>query len=177
MMDALDGELAEAQYTQLQSHLRGCPSCQREWQALTAIDQLLREAPMLAPAVGFTQRTLARLPSRRYRAWLLGAIYAVLLCSGALPLLVGVWATRRYGAIIGEPGVLRSLLESLTHTLGVMGTVAAALLKGMGQFVLENPTILGWLFVMVGAVVLWGGVYGQLLNVPQFSLARSSNGQ
>ncbi len=175
MMDALDGELAEGQHAQLESHLRTCLPCRQEWRALITIDQLFREAPILAPAANFAQRTLARLPNRRYRVWLIGAIYVVLLFSGALPLLVGTLVAQRYGAIVNEPGVLRSLLQSLAHTLEIVGTVASALLTAMGQFVLENPAMLGWLFVMVGAVALWGGVYQQLLGAPQLGLNRSTN--
>lgn len=177
MMDALDGELAGEQHAHLESHLRACPPCRQEWQALVTIDQLFREAPMLAPAADFTQRALARLPNGRYRVWLIGAIYGVLLLSGALPLLLGTLVVQRYGAFVNEPGVLRSLLQSLAHTLEVVGTVASALLTAMGQFVLDNPSILGWFFVMVGVVALWGGVYQQLLGAPQLSLVRSSNQQ
>jgi hypothetical protein len=173
MMDALDDELSAEQQQLLHAHLRGCPPCQREWHALAVIDRLFREAPMLAPAADFTQRTLARLPSRRYRIWLIGAIYGVLLLSGALPLLVGTWAVRQYQVLVEEPGVLRSLVQSLAHTLDVIGTLALALVGAAGQFVLENPTVLGWLFVLIGIVTLWGGVYRQLLGAPQFSPARA----
>ena len=173
MMDALDGELAAEQHQLLESHLRACPPCAYEWQALTAIDSLFRQAPILAPAADFAQRTLARLPNRRYRVWLISAIYVVLLFSGALPVLFGTWVMQRYGAVINEPGVLRSLLQSLGHTVDVIGTVTSALLGAAGQFLVENPTIFGWLFVMIGLVVVWSGVYRQLLDIPSFSPART----
>lgn len=174
MMDALDDEIGAEQQQLLQAHLRACPHCQREWHALSMIDRLFREAPMLAPAADFTQRTLARLPSRRYRAWLIGAIYAVLLLSGMLPFLVGAWAVGQYRVLAETPGVLSSLLQSLAHTLEVIGTLTLALLGAAGQFFLENPTILGWFFVMTGAVALWSGVYRQLAGVPQLSPAPAS---
>ncbi len=164
MMGALDNELDAAQAERLQTHLLLCPPCQREWHALTAIDRLLREAPMLMPAADFAQRTLARLPDRRYRAWLLVGMYLVLLLSGVLPLLAGVWLVTQYGVLVQEPGVLGALLRALAHTAEVVGTVVGALLTGAGRFVLENPPVLGWLFVMVGLVALWSGVYRQLLG-------------
>lgn len=175
MMEALDGELDAARQQALTTHLRACAYCQREWQALLAVDQLLRDAPILTPAAGFTQRALARLPNRRYRIWFIGAIYVVLLFSGALPLLAGAWAAQRYASLVGEPGVLRSLLQALRHTVEVIGTVAAALVTAAGQFVLENPTTLGWFFVMMGVVAVWGGVYRQLLSMPQLSPTRSTS--
>lgn len=177
MMGALDDDLDAEQAERLQTHLRVCPPCQREWHALTAIDRLLREAPMLMPAADFAQRALTRLPDRRHRAWLLASMYLVLLLSGALPVLAGTWLVTQYGVLVQEPGVLGTLLRALAHTAEVIGTVVGALLTSAGRFVLENPSILGWLFVMVGLVTLWSGVYRQVLSM-QFSPARTaSNGR
>lgn len=173
MMGALDDELDAEQTGRLQAHLLLCPPCQREWHALTAIDRLLREAPMLMPAADFAQRALARLPDRHYRAWLLAGMYLVLLLSGVLPLLAGVWLVAQYGVLVQAPGVLGALLRSLAHTAEVIGTVVGALLSSAGRFVLENPPVLGWLFVMVGLVALWSGVYRQVLGV-QFSPVRTA---
>ncbi|HEX6384541.1 MAG TPA: zf-HC2 domain-containing protein, partial [Anaerolineae bacterium] len=92
MMDALDGELSASNRIELESHLRACPPCAREWQALLAIDMLFRQTPALRPAADFAQRTLARLPNRRYRIWAIMAVYVLLLLSGMLPLFLGVWA-------------------------------------------------------------------------------------
>ena len=75
MMDALDGELAGDHKEDLEAHLRACPTCTREWQALLAIDTLFKQTPALSPAIGFTQRTLARLPNRKYRVWSISALY------------------------------------------------------------------------------------------------------
>lgn len=167
MMDALDGELSANEEFELESHLRACPPCAREWQALLAIDALFRRAPALSPAAGFTQRTLARLPSRRYRIWLISAIYFLLLLSGGLPLLVGVWAISRFGSILTEPAMVDSFLESLERTLRITGTVLRALLSGLGEFLVQQPAVLGWLMVMAGIVFLWSGIYQQLMSQPR----------
>jgi hypothetical protein len=65
MMDALDGELAEPARNDLETHLRACPECQREWNALLAIEMLFRQAPVLSPVAGFchaNHRSTARSP-------------------------------------------------------------------------------------------------------------------
>ena len=58
MMDALDGELADDGWAELEAHLRARPDLAREWRAWQAVDTLFQTAPVLMPAVDFTQRTL-----------------------------------------------------------------------------------------------------------------------
>lgn len=176
MMDALDGELAADQQLELEAHLRACPGCMREWHALLAIDTLFRQTPMLSPAADFTQRTLARLPNRRYRVWIISLIYVMLLLSGVLPLLAGIWAVSRFGPVISQPALVRSLTESVDKVLQVTGAVLGALLNGVGEFVIQQPAVVGWLLVMIGIIFLWGGVYRQLLSEPTLrSSSRSVN--
>ncbi|MCA9972440.1 MAG: zf-HC2 domain-containing protein [Anaerolineales bacterium] len=172
MMDALDGELPEESQLVLEVHLRACPECAREWRALLAIDTLFRQTPALSPAAGFTQRTLARLPDRRYRIWLIGAIYVALLVSGVLPLIVGVWAVSRYGTVVTQPAMLTGLVESLRHLAQVAGAIVGALFTGIGEFAVQQPAVIGWLLVMVGIVSLWTGVYRQLIHGPGLNLVR-----
>jgi anti-sigma factor RsiW len=169
MMAALDGELTAGQQAELETHLLYCIGCRREWQALVAIDTLFRQTPALSPAADFTQRTLARLPNRRYRVWLISLIYVLLLLSGTLPLVGIVWLIGRFGPTFGQPALLGSLLTAVDNALQVTGAVVRALVGGLGEFVMQQPTVIGWLIVMVGVVVLWSGVYRQLTGAPSFS--------
>jgi len=166
MMDALDGELREPDRDELEVHLRACPACGREWQALLAIDMLFRQTPMLMPAVNFAERTLARLPDRRARAWALGSIYVVLLASGILPLLLGLFFVARYAPILGQPAVLEGIGASLANLGRVTATVIDALLTAAGRFVVEQPAVVGWMIILAGLVLLWGGVFQRLLSQP-----------
>jgi anti-sigma factor RsiW len=167
MMDALDGELSATDHGELESHLRACLFCAREWQALLAIDALFRQTPALSPAVDFAQRTLARLPNRRYRLWIISAVYILLLLSGALPLLLVAWAVSRFGPIMSEPAAVPDLLASIERTLQVTGTVMRALLSAIGEFLIQQPAVPGWLLVMAGIVFLWSGIYQQLVSQPR----------
>jgi hypothetical protein len=167
MMDALDGELTDHNQVALEAHLRACPSCMREWQALMAVEMLLRQAPMLRPAADFAQRTLARLPDRRYRLWIIGAIYGLVLLSGLLPLLLGIWVVERLAPILSQPNLLQTVFASLGRMVGVFGTVLEAFLTGAGRFVIDQPALVGWLLVMAGLIVVWGTVYQQLVLTPE----------
>jgi len=163
MMDALDGELAEAQNVELEAHLRACPSCLQEWQALLAVHTLLQQTPALSPAVDFAQRTLARLPNRRVRIWTLTAIYVLLLLGGILPLALGIWFAFLLRPVLSEPTILSSISQSIGQALQVMGTIAGALLAGLGEMIVQQPAIVGWLLVLLGIISIWGGVSRQLI--------------
>ncbi len=166
MMDALDGELLADEQSMLESHLRACPDCMREWQAMSAIDALFRRTPMLSPAADFTQRTLARLPNRRVRLWLMGVVYLALLMAGLLPFLLVVGTAVLLASSFGEPAAIGNGLQLLVKGLQLTGVVAGALLAGASRLILEQPSIIGWMLVMVGIVFLWSGVYRQMLNSP-----------
>jgi len=163
MMDALDGELAETQTVELEAHLRACPSCLQEWQALLAVHTLLQQTPALSPAVDFAQRTLAHLPNRRMRIWTLTAIYALLLLGGILPIALGIVLAFVLRPVLSEPTILGSIGQSIGQALQVMGTIAAALLAGLGEMIVQQPAIVGWLLVLLGIISIWGGVSRQLI--------------
>lgn len=164
MMDALDGELSAAEHDELQSHLRTRPALMREWQALHTIDTLLRSTPALQPAADFTQRTIARLPNHRARIRVISVVYVLLLLSGILPLLLGLWVINRLGAVLSEPALLGGFGQVVYNGLQVAGAVVRALFSSVGEFVTQQPAVLGLLLVMVGVVFVWSGVYRQLVG-------------
>jgi len=167
MMDALDGELADNHKDNLEAHLRACPTCNREWQALLALEMLFRQTPAVAPPLDFTQRTLARLPNARARVWTLIALYALLLLGGTLPMLLGFWIYSALGPALSEPTMWLTLWQSLSSMFQVAVTVIGAGLRGAGEFVVQQPTVFGWLLVLVGLVSLWSGILRQLVFQPQ----------
>lgn len=173
MMDALDGELAENDRLELEAHLRACPECVQEWQALVAVDTLFRQAPMLRPAADFAQRTIARLPNRRARVWALSSIYVLLMLAGIFPVLAGGWLLTRYAPIFSEPAVMQRVWDSVAGTGQVLATILGALLSGAGRLVVEQPSIVGWLLLLAGVVFLWGGFAQRLVLQPRRQLSRN----
>lgn len=165
MMEALDGELEESERGQMMAHLHGCSTCAREWETIQAIHQLFLQAPILSPAAGFTQRTLALLPNTRYRVYAISAMYGFLLLVGLIPLTIIIWFILQIGPAFNQPAFVRGLQKGGGQLLGVIQTVVQAVWQGLGTFgelLGQQPSILGWLLVLVGVVFLWGGVYIQL---------------
>lgn len=166
MMDALDGELAEDQHAELDAHLQACPSCLREWQTLLAVHMLLQQTPALSPAMDFAQRTLARLPNHRMRLWALGSIYSLFLLGGLLPIVLIVFVAATWGPVLSDPTVLASVWQSVGQAVQVLGTITGALLAGLGELLLQQPALVGWLLVLLGIISIWGGVSRQLIFQP-----------
>ncbi|MBP6015248.1 MAG: zf-HC2 domain-containing protein [Candidatus Promineofilum sp.] len=166
MMDALDGELAADEHIELETHLRTCLDCSREWRTLTAIELLFRQAPILMPAIDFAGRTLARLPNRQARRAALGTIYTILLLSGIVPLLVALFLAARYAPVLSSPALLGGVWSSLAGAGRAATTVIEALMVGAGRFVIEQPILIGWFIILAGLVLLWGGVFQRLLLQP-----------
>lgn len=166
MMDALDGQLAQDGFAELEAHLRACPDCNREWSGLMAFELLFRQTPILMPALDFTERTLARLPNRRARRVAMGTAYAVLLLSGIAPLLIGLFLVARYWAVLSSPALLGGVWASVAGVGRAILTVIEALLAGAGHFVIEQPILIGWFIILAGLVFLWGGVFQRLLMQP-----------
>lgn len=166
MMDALDGEILVDDQQLLEAHLQMCSSCQHEWQAMMAIDTLFRRAPLLDPAPDFSQRTLARLPDQRARLLAIGTIYVTLLLSGILPLLLLGGGLYLLFPMLQEPAVVDGIMQLLGKSGQLLGAIGQALLNGFSQLLIEQPSLMGWVLVMIGILFLWGGVYRQLLTVP-----------
>ncbi len=164
MMDALDGELSAEDHAELESHLRTRPALMREWQALQTVDSLFRNTPMLQPAVDFTARTVARLPNHRARIRVISVVYVLLLMSGALPILLGLVVINRLGAVLNEPALLGGFGQVVYNSMQVAGAVIQALFISVGEFVAQQPFVLGLLLVMVGVVFVWSGVLRQLVG-------------
>jgi len=83
----LDGELAAADRSEVESHLRGCAACARHLEDLAAVDAAARELPVPAPAGYFDSlpaRVRARLPPPRRRSppvWVWAAAAGIALAA------------------------------------------------------------------------------------------------
>lgn len=60
------GQNSEAA-TELAEHLRACPACFRQWQAVQEAESVLARASMLAPSADFRQRVMASVACERAR--------------------------------------------------------------------------------------------------------------
>ena len=173
MMDALDGELAPEGWEDLEAHLHLCSPCAQEWYALQAVETLLRTTPALVPPVNLAERTLVRLPHPAYRTWLVGAMYGLLLLSGIVPLVGLVVLLVTVGGEFFDLSMIETVLRTMWQTVSLLPVMLTAVLNVIGAFVAQQPTVVGVLFVMVGLIMVWGGVYSQLMT-PMPRLAMST---
>lgn len=167
MMDALDDELDETDQRDMRTHLESCPSCSQEWEAIQTIHQLFLQTPALSPAAGFAERTLNRLPNPAYRIWLSSVVYGLLLISGLLPIITVIWLSVQFGPALEQPAFVDGLIRAGGQVVGLAGTVLDALRQGavnLIDLIGQQPAIIGIILVMVGAILLWGGIYSQLTN-------------
>ncbi len=89
----LDGELPPEEKQAVERHLRSCPDCRRQMEALARNDGLLRQMPALQPSDGFDRvfwEKVERLPAPSpRRPWLLTG-WRPLLAGGVAGLAVAV---------------------------------------------------------------------------------------
>jgi anti-sigma factor RsiW len=164
MMEALDGELSAAGEAELAAHLRARPDLAAEFEKMQAVDQLLRQTPLLTPPAGFVQRTVQHLPGTRQRLWMGVLVYTVFLAAGVIPLVGLGWAAVLIVPALGQPALWSGLWQAmLALCWAQLGVILGALAGGAAQLVAEQPATIGWLLLMVLVVVVWGGVFNRLV--------------
>jgi hypothetical protein len=99
------------------------------------------------------------------RIFVTGSIYSLLLISGILPLAIFIWLVIQFAPALNQPAFVDGLLQAGSQVVQLGQAALSACWQGLGtlgELLGQQPAILGWLFVMIGVVFLWGGVYSQL---------------
>lgn len=158
MLEALDGELTEAESAELGAYLQQDPALAQEWRAMLAVDTLFRLTPSLAPSHSLVNRTLARLPDPSANRWVVGTLFVTLLLLGLMPVIVFLWLSAQVGG--------SSLLELSTNSASQLVVLVQALLRAalsvLADVVRAQPAVWGWLAVMLGIILSWRTLYRQL---------------
>jgi anti-sigma factor RsiW len=157
---ALDQSLAQAEASCLKEHLRLCPTCQEEWEAMQRISRLFTAAPLMEPSADFADRVMLRLAQRqaRRRRFLIGAALLVICLSlGALALpgivvwLAMLWQLITEPALLSHGAKLVAQLLSLAESVGgACWLIITALLSHLSQ-----PVLLGYSFLALTLTALW----------------------
>jgi predicted anti-sigma-YlaC factor YlaD len=140
MQDLLDGALAAPARRQLEEHLATCAECRSGWDALSAVDRLLADAPMTAPRPGFTGRFSARLAQQRARPrllWGAAALGVGVVAVAALVVPLGFGLLFSAARVAQQPATLLALSNSLSATSALVRVVVEALIIA-GRAVLEG---------------------------------------
>lgn len=160
MMDALEGVLEPQESAELDGYLDNDPVLAHEWDMLQTVDHLLRVAPPMATPLNFAANTLRNLPNPRTRRIFISVFYLLLLLGGVLPLILLFVLSTQLGS--------QSLIESM-QLVQVVGT---SLLSASGTAISAQPSILGWLMLMLSAIFVWASVFRQYSIEAQPVLAR-----
>jgi predicted anti-sigma-YlaC factor YlaD len=157
---ALDKSLAQGEARCLEEHLRQCPTCQEEWEAMQRISRLFTDAPLMSPPPGFADRVMQRLAQRQARRQRLLAGTALLvacLSLGALALpeivrlLAMLWQVLTEPSLLSHGAKLLAQLLDLAESLGrACWLVTTALFSSFNQLAL-----LGYPLFVLALTVLW----------------------
>jgi len=157
---ALDQSLTQVEARGVEEHLKRCPTCQEEWEAMQRISRLFTDAPLMGPPPGFADRVMQRVAQRQARRQRLlagAALLVVCLSLGALALPEIVRSLAMLWQVITEPSLLShgakliAQLLNLAESLGrACWLVTAALFSSLNQ-----PALLGYSFLVLALTALW----------------------
>lgn len=95
MHRALDGELGSEERARLEEHLAACPTCRREYEAVTGAVAAFEAAPRLEPSPAFAADVMRRVrlaKARRARARHAFAPVMIAASAAAAAATAGAWA-------------------------------------------------------------------------------------
>lgn len=157
MLDAVDGHLSLADERRLEAFLTKHPDLEAEYRSLSVVNTLMVETPAAAPPAHFVDTTYAHLPNWRARRVLLTAGFVGALFAGLM--------------LIPVLFLFMLFREELAQMATLFMNIADSLIFGIGQlflagatFLIDNPAAMGSLIVMLGSIVLWSGVYQQMVQ-------------
>ncbi len=173
MLDLLDGELAAPARRQLEEHLATCAECQSGWEALSAVERLLADAPMAAPRPGFTGRFNVRLARQRSRPRLLWGAAALglgVVAAAAVVLPLGFGLLFSAARIAEQPATLLALGNSLSATSALVRAVADALAiaaRAVVEGMVAQPLV--WVGAVIALALTAAWLYVMRRLVPEGS--------
>jgi len=146
MMNRLDGEIGKRDLMMLENHLRVCPGCRRQKDALDAALRELEGSRPAAPA-SIERKVMDRIcgPRRRETAPLLP--YAVLPAA----LLTGMLAILMHGLFASSPVIV---IEKAVRVLDLCHKVLSALAAVL-RFIINTPFI-GEIMAVAGLALVAG---------------------
>ncbi len=157
---ALDQSITQDEVRGLEDHLKRCPTCQEEWEAMQRVSRLFTDAPLIGPPAGFADRVMQRLARRqaRRRRLLAGAaLLVVCLSLGALALPGIVRWLAMLWQVVTEPSLLShgaKLVAQLLHLAEFLGGACWLVITALSSS-LNQPALLGYSFLVLALTALW----------------------
>jgi len=144
-MRALDGELSREEEKDWQAHLMQCPSCHREWAAMTQVDMILRTAapPPLLTA-DFTERTVAMITRQQKLRYMLRFVVGFLIVA------LVAWIGFSY-----FDATLASLVRAITVMISGRQILFAAFMRTLVGLAIAVKTLLPLILGITAALFLF----------------------
>jgi anti-sigma factor RsiW len=143
---ALEGDLKREEEDAWETHLETCQVCQAEWEALTALDLLLQQAPVPQPPPDFVARTVTQVveAQQRGRKWrfVVGAVLVVIVLLVEI-MVLGSLYTDAANLVTALLGAREMLFPALMRT----GVGLITLAKAVAPFALLL-TLVGFFILM-----------------------------
>ncbi|MBN1201797.1 MAG: sigma-E factor negative regulatory protein [Anaerolineae bacterium] len=159
MNNALDHELSAAELDALNTQLEASPEATEYWRRLRRIDQLLRNAPLIRPLPGFSDRVMVAIASMPLSAFAnkqfgLGAALGLVAAAVLTVPLLSVAAILLVNAII-DPGTMNGLLQVVTAGTSYVIDVVSDLGSGLHTLVTETPMVPALISTVIPVSMLW----------------------
>ena len=157
---ALDQSLTQVEARGLEDHLKRCPTCQEEWEAMQRVSRLFTDAPLMGPSAGFADRVmqqLARRQARRRRLLIGAALLVICLSLGALALPDIVRWLALLWQVITEPSLLShgaKLTAQLLNLAEALSRACWLIITAVSSY-LSQPVLLGYSFLALALITLW----------------------
>ena len=157
---ALDQSLAQDEVRCLEEHLRQCPTCQEEWEAMQRASRLLTDAPLMGPPPGFAGRVMQRLARRQaHRRRLVAGVALLVACLSlgalALPGVVRwvalLWQVMTEPSLWSHGAKLAAQLLNLAESVGSAGWLLVTALSSYPN----QPALLGYSLLALALTALW----------------------
>jgi len=144
-MRALEGELSREEEQDWEAHLRQCPSCQREWAAMTQVDMILRTAappPLLSD--DFAARTVTMITRQQKLRYMLRFV------AGFLIVALVAWIGFSY-----FDATLASLVRAVSVVISGRQILFAAFMRTLVGLAIAVKALLPLILGIAGALFLF----------------------
>ena len=156
----IDDQLTQNEIQEIEVHTATCLTCRASLEALKRLDRLLRAAPLVSPAPGFSNRFQARLATRqrRRRTWaglLTLTLAALVLLMGAVAVLtvsgLALWGNLPIGLLLPQAtSLLLDLGKAMAASLNLAWLILSALARG-----LQHPAVIAFVAATAILITAW----------------------
>lgn len=152
MLDAIEGQLSDAQEEELASYLLKYPDLATELDSMKGHTPFAERftCELATPSTAFVEETVAYLPNLRLRRYIMGSFAGLLIIVSILPFA---------GLFLLVANASMALIEAFLSGL-------AQIIYNAGYSVITQPITLAIVAFMLGSILLWSTMYRRMVLRP-----------